>query len=112
MHKEDLAGALGHKPVVLLFATPQLCQSRVCGPVVDEAEQVEQKLGDGVTFIHMEIYRNNNPNDGVRPQVKEFRLPSEPWLFVIDRRGVIRTRIEGAWSVPELEQAVRQVVRP
>lgn len=109
MHKEDLAEVLGHKPVVLLFATPQLCQSRVCGPVVDEAEQVEQTLGKGVTFIHMEIYNNNNPSDGVRPQVKAFHLPSEPWLFVIDRHGVVRTRIEGAWSVPELEKAVRGV---
>src|SRR3954452_22309967 len=27
---------VGQKPVALLFATPQLCQSRVCGPVTDE----------------------------------------------------------------------------
>ena len=31
MHEADFADVLGKKPVVLLFATPQLCQSRVCG---------------------------------------------------------------------------------
>ena len=111
MHEDDLAEVLGRKPVVLLFATPQFCQSRTCGPVVDEAEQVKQTYGDRVAFIHMEIYEENNPAKGVRPQVRAFHLPSEPWLFVIDRKGVIRTRIEGAWSVPELEAAVREVAR-
>ena len=111
MHKDDLAEVLGKEPVVLLFATPQFCQSRVCGPVVDEAEQVNQTDGKGVSFIHMEIYKDNNPSLGARPQVKAFRLESEPWLFVIDKRGIIRTRIEGAWSVPELERAVRAVQR-
>jgi hypothetical protein len=109
MH-EDLAVVLGHKPVVLLFATPQFCQSRVCGPVVDEEEQVKQEFADRVAFIHMEIYEDNEPSKGVRPQVAAFHLPSEPWLFVIDRRGIIRTRIEGAWSIPELEDAVRGVL--
>ncbi len=109
MHEYDLAEVLGKEPAVLLFATPQFCQSRVCGPVVDEAEQVHQTDGKGVAFIHMEIYEENNPNLGVRPQVKAFHLPSEPWLFVIDKHGIIRTRIEGAWGIPELEQALRGV---
>lgn len=111
MHKVDLAEVLGKEPVVLLFATPQFCQSRVCGPVVDEAEQVNQTDGRGVAFIHMEIYRENNPSLGVRPQVKAFRLESEPWLFVIDRHGIIRTRIEGAWGIPELESALLEARR-
>lgn len=106
MHEADLAEVLGKEPVVLLFATPQFCQSRVCGPVVDEEEQVHVTDGKGVAFIHTEIYKDNDPNLGARPQVKAFRLESEPWLFVIDRHGIIRTRIEGAWSVRELERAL------
>ena len=111
MHDVDLADALGHKPVVLLFATPALCQSRVCGPVVDVAEQVESQFGDRVDFIHMEVYKDNNASEGLRPQMKAFGLPSEPWLFVIDRKGIVRTRIEGAFGASELEPAVRQVAR-
>jgi hypothetical protein len=94
---------------VLLFATPQFCQSRVCGPVVDVAEQVKQIYGDKAKFIHMEIYNENDPSKGVRPQVKAFHLPSEPWLFVIDRQGVIRKVIEGAFGVDQLTEAVKGV---
>ncbi len=108
-NRVDYANVLGKKPIVLLFATPQFCQSRVCGPVVDVAEQVKRTYGEGVAFIHMEIYNENNPNRGVRPQVKAFHLPSEPWAFAIDRRGTIRAAIEGAFGVEELTRAVKTV---
>jgi len=106
MHDADFADVLGKKPVVLLFATPQLCQSRVCGPVVDVAEQVKSKSDDEVEFIHMEIFRNNQIDDGVRPQMAAFHLQTEPWLFVFDRSGKVAARIEGAFSDRELEQAI------
>jgi hypothetical protein len=57
----------------------------------------------------MEIYNDNDPSKGVRPQVRAFHLPSEPWLFVIDRKGVIRSEIEGAFNVAELTRAVKGV---
>lgn len=110
MHGEDLADVLGEKPVVLLFATPALCVSRVCGPVVDVAEQVKSEYGDDVAFIHMEIYEDNVPDPkNLRPQVRAYGLPTEPWLFVIDADGRVSTRIEGAFSAAELERAVERV---
>jgi hypothetical protein len=105
----DFADVLGKQPVVLLFATPQFCQSRVCGPVVDVAEQVKETGGDGAAFIHMEIFNDNDPNKGVRPQVRAYGLPSEPWLFVIDRNGTIRTALEGAFGPERLTEAVKEV---
>lgn len=108
MH-EDLATVLGREPVVLVFATPQFCTSRICGPVVDEEAQVEQRYGDRVAFIHMEIYTDNDPTKPVRPQVRAYRLTSEPWTFVIDRDGIVSARFEGALSVREMEAAVRRV---
>jgi hypothetical protein len=110
MHDVDLDEALGHKPVVLLFATPALCQTRVCGPVVDEAVEAKAKYGDDVDFIHMEVYNNNNASDGIRPQLKAYGLRTEPWLFVIDENGVIKTRIEGAFGVDELDSAIQKVI--
>ena len=106
MHDVNAAKTIGEKPTVLLFATPALCVSRVCGPVVDIAEQVKAELGDDAAFIHMEVFNNNNPNDGVRPQLKEYGLQTEPWLFVVDADGKVTTRIEGAFSVEELREAV------
>jgi hypothetical protein len=109
MNDADFFDVLGQEPIVLLFATPQFCQSRVCGPVVDVAEQVQERYGDEAEFIHMEIFNDNDPAKGVRPQVRAFNLPSEPWLFVIDREGIIRTEIEGAFGLEELERAVAGV---
>ncbi len=106
-NKVDYADAYGVEPIVLLFATPQFCQSRVCGPVVDVAEQVKQLHGDDAAFIHMEIYKDNDPNKGVRPQVSAFHLPSEPWLFAIGRDGRIKAEIEGAFGVEELTRVVK-----
>jgi hypothetical protein len=110
-NRVDFADALGEKPIALLFATPQFCQSRVCGPVVDVAEQVKESYGDRVEFIHMEIFNENDPNQGVRPQVRAFHLPSEPWLFVIDRNGTVRDAVEGAFGVDRMTRALEGVTR-
>jgi len=109
MVQTDFADVLGKKPVVLVFATPALCQSRVCGPTVDVAEQVEGEFGSKVAWIHQEIYKDNDINKGLRPQLASWRLQTEPWLFVIDRNGRIAGRIEGAVSVPELRALVAKV---
>lgn len=107
MHDVNFAEALGKRPIVLLFATPALCQSRVCGPVVDIAEQVKHsRPSDDVAWIHMEIYNNNQVNDGYRPQFLRYHLPGEPWLFTINKQGKIAAEIEGAYSADELEKAV------
>jgi hypothetical protein len=105
----DFADVLGKRPVVLLFATPALCQSRTCGPVVDIAEQVRAENGKGVTFIQQEIYQDNDANKPVRPQVAKWRLPTEPWAFVIDRHGKVAARFEGVFSTGELARAVALV---
>jgi hypothetical protein len=107
--KDDFADVVGKKPVVLTFATPQLCQSRVCGPVVDVVDEVQAKVGDKVSFIHQEVYNDNEINKGLRPQLVAYRLQTEPWTFVIDKNGVISTRFEGAFSAGELERAVAKV---
>jgi hypothetical protein len=109
MHQDDLAGVLGKEPVVLVFATPALCQTRVCGPTADVAEQVKAEHGDDVAFIHQEIYNDNSIDKGVRPQVRAYHLPTEPWVFVIDENGRITESIEGAASPEALEQAVKQI---
>ncbi len=111
LHRVNFADALGKKPIVLTFATPLLCQSRVCGPVVDIALQVQDKYRDQADFIHMEIYHDNEVAKGFRPQVGAFNLPSEPWVFTIDRHGKVAARLEGAFSAEELEQAVKKALR-
>ena len=97
---------------MLVFATPLFCQSRVCGPVVDIVEQVKNTLAGAnrAAFIHVEIYNENEVDKGFRRQVSAYRLPTEPWTFVIDRRGIVTARFEGAFSAGELERAVAKVL--
>jgi hypothetical protein len=109
LQQADLANVVGRKPTVLMFATPQLCQSRVCGPVVDVEDQVRSQTPSSVAFIHVEIYKNNTVADGFLPQVAAWHLPTEPWTFVIDRTGLISSRFEGALSADELSAAVKKV---
>jgi hypothetical protein len=107
MHAKSFADVVGRKPVALLFATPQLCQSRVCGPVVDVALQMKAKYGDRVEFIHQEVYRDNNPNKGLREPLKRFNLPTEPWLFVVGKDGRITARLEGSFGLGAFERALK-----
>ena len=92
---------LGKEPIILLFATPQFCESRVCGPVVDVAEQVKQEYGDEAAFIHKEIWKENDPTtEEVRPQVRSVP-PAERAVAVRDRprrQGQVEV-VEGAFGV-------------
>ena len=110
MHKESFDQVLGKKPVALLFSTPQLCQSRVCGPVTDMELQMKSKYGDKMDFIHQEVYVDNEINKGLRPQLKAFHLPTEPWTYLIGKEGVIKDRFSGAYGVDELEEAMKTIV--
>jgi len=110
MHKVDFADVLGKKPIVLVFATPALCQSRVCGPVVDVAQQVADKYEPEADFIHQEVYVENEKSKGLRPQLKAFHLPTEPWTYLIGADGVIKDRLSGPYGVDELEEAMRTIL--
>ena len=92
---------------MLLFATPQLCQSRVCGPVTDIALQLQAEYGDRVEFIHQEVYADNDPNKGLRPPLQQFNLRSEPWLFVVGADGEVTSRLEGSFGLDAFEQAIK-----
>jgi hypothetical protein len=109
LYRISIAQALAsHAPFVVTFATPKFCASRTCGPVVDTVDAVSRRLASTpVRFIHVEIYERNDPARGFNAWVKQWKLPTEPWTFLVDRGGVIRARFEGAFSAGELERTVR-----
>jgi hypothetical protein len=109
-NKVNYAEVLGKEPILLLFATPKFCQSRVCGPVVDVAQQAQHEFEGKANFIHMEIYNDNDPSQGVRSQVRRFHLPTEPWLFAINREGVVSAAIEGAFGVKLMDETAEKVI--
>jgi hypothetical protein len=105
----SIAGSLAaRKPFVVTFATPKFCTSRTCGPVVDVVDTVRRRLGHtGVRFIHVEVYRRNDPSLGLNRFMREWRLPTEPWTFLVGSDGRIKAKFEGPVSVGELAAAVR-----
>lgn len=99
-------------PFVVTFATPKFCESRTCGPVVDVLEEVAHRIeGRGVRFIHVEVYEGNDPAQGYNRWMRDWHLQTEPWTFLVDRRGRIAARFQGTVSVQELERAVEALVR-
>lgn len=111
MHDTSFGDVLGRRPIALLFATPALCQSRTCGPVTDLAAQLKAAYGRRMTFIHNEIYVDNDPAKGLRPQLQAFHLETEPWLFTVDRQGRVAARLEGAFGIDEFRRAVEAALR-
>jgi hypothetical protein len=98
-----------HKPFVVVFATPKFCTSRTCGPVVDVVEAAQKQFaGSDVRFIHVEVYKDNNPGLGYNEWVKQWHLPTEPWTFLVGKDGLIKERFEGSVSVGELVTAVHR----
>ena len=81
------------------------------GPVTDVAVQLQHTFGKRVVFIHEEVYVDNNPSKGLRPQLRAFHLRTEPWLFAINRQGIIVARLEGAFGTTELTRALQAALR-
>jgi hypothetical protein len=108
----SVAGSLAaHKPFVVVFATPKFCTSRTCGPVVDVVDAVRRRLRHtGVRFIHVEVYKGNNPTLGLNAFMRQWRLPSEPWIFLVGADGRIKAKLAGPVSVGELAAAVRRTL--
>ena len=95
-----------------LFATPLLCQSRVCGPVVDIAEQVKSERGDDADFIHMEIYKDNEVDEGL-PAAGRWHGAFRPSRGCSRSTAAARSRarLEGAFSARELNAAIDKAVK-
>jgi hypothetical protein len=110
LYKSSVAEALrAHAPFVVVFATPAYCTSRTCGPVVDVVSAVRKRhAASDIRFIHVEIYKDNDPANGENKWVKEWKLPSEPWVFLVGADGKIKDRFEGTVSVHELDASVRE----
>jgi hypothetical protein len=110
MHQLSVADAIGqHRPTLVVFATPAFCTSATCGPQIHAVQSLEPSYGNRLTFIHIEIFRDFKPDPSKRQltaAVLEWRLQTEPWVFLIDSKGLIRTRFEGVADADELRAAI------
>lgn len=111
LHQIRIADAIDMgKPQLIVFATPQFCTSRMCGPVVDIVRTLLPTYDKRVAFTHQEIWQDFAAKK-VFPTVEEWRLQSEPWIFVVDGKGIIRAKFEGLVTAGELEEALQLILR-
>jgi hypothetical protein len=102
------------KPTVLLFATPAFCQTRFCGPSYDMTSDLQKQYGGRANFIHVEVYSGlPNPaatNFQLAPGMHAFGLSTEPWLYIINSDGKVAYRVEGLFTLAEIERHLKLVL--
>jgi hypothetical protein len=107
------------KPFVVAFATPKFCTSKQCGPTLDRLKPIAAKH-PGVTVINVEPYELEFKDGQLQPVLTndqltptqatdEWHLPTEPWVFVVDRNGIVRASFMLIFSDDELEAAFKAV---
>ncbi|HEY7495240.1 MAG TPA: thioredoxin family protein, partial [Candidatus Tectomicrobia bacterium] len=110
LHQVRIADAIDQgKPQVIVFATPQFCTSRICGPVVDVVRTLLPAYSEQVVFTHQEIWQDAAAH-AFFPTVVEWGLQTEPWIFIVDGQGIIRARFEGLTTAREIEAVLQQVL--
>lgn len=108
-HEVSLDAAIAEKrPLVVLFSTPALCQSAVCGPVLDILLGLKQEFERRVRFVHLEIFTDRTGKT-TTPAVQAFKLQNEPFLFLAGPDGKVRERIDGPYDRGEAIEALRRL---
>ena len=115
MHDLTVAQALDlSKPFVVTWSTPLFCVTRVCGPVLEEVVALEDRYRDRVNFIHIEPWDLNEARGEGRlvpvPELLEWNLETEPWVFVVGADGLVSARFEGLVTTEELDKALQEAL--
>jgi hypothetical protein len=105
LHAVSLADVIGTKPVVVSFSTPARCTSQLCGPTLDMLLEQVPAFGDRVQFVHVEIFQNKSTTD-VLQTVRDWGLPTEPWVFAVGKDGTIVGRLDSAFDRAEVKALV------
>ena len=98
MHDVNFADVVGKEPVVLVFATPQLCQPGV------RTGGRRRRAGQGRAPIATrrsstgDLHTTTSVARASGPRSLAWGLPTEPWVFTDRQDGKVAARLEGALS--------------
>jgi hypothetical protein len=123
------------KPTALLFATPAFCRTATCGPSLDVMQGLQKTYGSKVNFIHVEVYKYpfsdsveaqqqavakadsekraltpQEASTGLADAMVAWHLGSEPWLFLIDSKGIVAGRFEGGITKEEVGPMLEKLI--
>lgn len=116
-HELTVAEALDTgRPLLVAFVTPAFCQTRFCGPVMEEVIlPTHEAYGDRIEVIHIEPFDLQAVRSGSYspvPTVGEWGLLTEPFLFVVDTDGTVAAKFEGIMEAEEIAAALDLVLAP
>ena len=110
-----------HTPFILVFATPAFCRSAQCGPTLDFVKAARASAPASVAFINVEPYVLKYADGRLQPVLdaqgnfvptdvsNAWGLPTEPWVFAVDRNGIVQAAFEGVVSQQELQDAITAI---
>ena len=112
LHKESLDESLSKPtPTALLISAPQFCQTDVCGPALDILVKQSELLGEKLSIIHAEVFKEpENQNFSVTPVVEAFGLTFEPSLIVANSENVVTGILHFAMDTEEVSAALSTVL--
>ncbi len=96
------------KPTVIVFATPAFCQTALCGPTLEIVKEATSGRDD-LNIVHVEPFELEQARAGtlvVVDTMAEWRLATEPWVFVVDADGLISASFEGILGAEEIRAAI------
>ena len=102
------------KPSLIVWASQLFCSSKLCSPVIEEVVAIQDQYRDNVRFIRIEPWDVNLAREkGIlqfTENAKIWGLHSEPWVYLVDKSGLVVDRFEGPVSSEELEYSINSLL--
>jgi hypothetical protein len=110
------------RPSIIFFATPAFCQTGFCGPTIELVKSVARDYEGRVAYVNVEPYELHETPNGLRPTLdaeghlqpvaaaREYGIPIEPYLFVVDATGHVFAAFEGVVGADELRAVLEDVL--
>lgn len=117
LHQITVADAISNgRPTLVAFVTPSFCQTQLCGPVMETVIlPVHEIYGDRVDVLHIEPFdlARLRAGEGLESTAvtAEWKLLSEPALFVLDAEGIVSAKFEGIMDLEEVSRAIEEVLQ-
>jgi hypothetical protein len=105
---DAVAGKNG-KPTIALLATPALCQSATCGPVLDILMGETEAVRDRLNIVHVEVF-SDSTGKTLSPAFAAFKTDSEPVMYMADAKGVVTERFNGPFDKSEAREAIQRLL--
>lgn len=109
LHGKSIDAALREKkPAIVLFSTPALCQSAICGPVLDILLDAEPQWKDKANAIHVEVFTDLTGQKATEA-FSALKSTVEPLIYFVKADGTIADRFDGPVDKVEMREAIARL---